>query len=163
MKKIIMGLLIFSIVFLIVAIFIDGSNDPKLENPFNNLIDRISGERASPADHIKEDQIHVYGDKVVIEIDNPRWARFTDTNSMDPLIDEDSNAIQIIPESEDQIHVGDIISYESGEGIIIHRVIEIGEDDQGKYYITKGDNTNREDPGKIRFEKIRFITVGIIY
>ena len=150
----------------VLALYIDKTNDPFLEVPINNMIDQVlTGERPSPSDRIKENQIKVYEDKVVIQINNAKWAGFTDTNSMDPLLDEDSNAIQIIPESEDEILVGDIITYESElmDGLIIHRVIVISEDEQGKYFIAKGDNNPDPDPEKIRFSQIKRILVGILY
>ena len=45
--------------------------------------------------------------------DNPEWSVFTDTNSMDPVIDSTSNAIEIIPKQAEDIHVGDIVAYQS--------------------------------------------------
>ena len=126
----------------------------------------ISGEeQLSPEDHIKEEDIHVYDDRVVIDIVNPYWASFTDTNSMDPIIDEDANSIQIIPQNLEDVHVGDIISYESeyANGVIIHRVVFKGQDEQGIYYYLKGDNNVMRDPGRVRFDQLRRITVGIIY
>ncbi|MEM4397868.1 MAG: hypothetical protein QW757_04570 [Candidatus Woesearchaeota archaeon] len=84
---------------------------------------------------------------------------------MDPVIDVGANAIQVIPKTEADIHVGDIISYVSdyADGIIIHRVIEIGYDEKGWYAIAKGDNNQRNDPGKIRFNQIKRVVVAIIY
>jgi len=124
----------------------------------------MTGEKLSPADHIKEDQIRIEDDQVIITIRNAKIARFADTNSMDPLLDEESNAIQIVPNSPDQIYVGDIISYTSKNGdIIIHRVVKIDEDEEGMFYITQGDNNSSPDNEKIRFWQVRFITVGIIY
>lgn len=156
---------ILSLIALTVSIFVDVTNDSELENPINRAIHRImTGERLSPADHIKEDQIRVEGDKVVITIKNAKLASFADTNSMDPLLDAESNAIQIVPRSPEQIRLGDIISYNSRDGgIIIHRVVDIGEDNEGIFYITKGDNNDRPDDELVRFWQVRFITVGIIY
>ena len=156
---------ILSLIALTVAIFVDLTNDPELQNPINRAIHRImTGEQLSPADHIKEDQIRIEDDKVIITIKNARLAAFADTNSMDPFLDETSNAIQIIPESPDQIHLGDIISYNSAQGdIIIHRVVNMGEDENGIFYITKGDNNSSPDDKLIRFQQVRYITVGIIY
>jgi len=124
-----------------------------------------SVERLSPSDRIKEDQIFVYNDRVVIYIDNPEWARFTDTNSMDPLLDDTANAIEIVPKSPEEIHVGDIISYESeyASGTFIHRVIKTGSDENGWYCTAKGDNNPTEDPGRIRFEQIKRVLVAVIY
>lgn len=122
-------------------------------------------EKPSPFDWIKQDQITVYSDRVIIRLDNPEWAMYTDTNSMDPVIDSDSNTIQLIPSSEKNIHVGDIVAYESKykPGIITHRVVEIGSDALGWYAKLKGDNNDSPDPGKIRFEQIRRVVVAVIY
>ena len=127
---------------------------------------KLSGvERLSPPDHIKEENIHVYSDRVVIDIENPEWATFTSTKSMDPIIDVGANSIQIVPQNKSIVGVGDIASYESvyATGTIIHRIVHIGEDELGTYYYLKGDNNILKDPGKVRFNQIRRITVGIIY
>jgi hypothetical protein len=122
-------------------------------------------ERASPSDSIPESNIHVYNDKIVIDVDDPEWATFTDTNSMDPVFDKGSNALQIVPKNESQIQVGDIISFTTryDSGVIIHRVIKIGYDEEGWYAITKGDNNPFNDPGKTRFKDIKKLLIGIIY
>ena len=120
-------------------------------------------ERTSPSDHITEDQIKVYSDKVVISLENAKWASFADTNSMDPVFDKNNNAIQIVPNDPDQISVGDIISYRKNDKTIIHRVIEKGIDGEGWYFIVKGDNNKEADPGKVRFEDITRLTVAVIY
>ena len=39
-----------------------------------------SPERSSPSDWIKENQILVTNDKVILNVLNPIWAKFTDTN-----------------------------------------------------------------------------------
>ncbi len=122
-------------------------------------------ERDSPADRIKESQIHVYDNSVVIQVDNPEWSTFTDTNSMDPVIDNGANAIHVVPQSEDDLQVGDIVAYESqyANGTIIHRIIDKGIDEQGTYFIMKGDNNPTQDPGKVRFSQIKRVLVAIIY
>ncbi|MBI2548766.1 hypothetical protein HYW21_05440 [Candidatus Woesearchaeota archaeon] len=122
-------------------------------------------EQLSPLDRIKEHQILVYDDRVVIDLKQVRWATFSDTNSMDPVIDQGANALEIVPQKPGEIAVGDIVSYTSlfAEGIIIHRVIETGEDERGWYFRAKGDNLLAPDPGKIRFDQIKGIVVGIIY
>ncbi|MBW3018016.1 signal peptidase I [Candidatus Woesearchaeota archaeon] len=126
----------------------------------------LSGEdQPSPSDWIKEEQITVLKDRVVIYLDNPSWARFADTNSMDPLIDIGSHGVEIKPESPEQIRVGDVIAYktEDFDGVIIHRVHEIGQDDQGYFFITKGDNNKVDDGIKIRFNQIMGVLVIVIW
>lgn len=131
------------------------------------LVTSFSGaqERDGPKDRVPEKAIAVYGDRVVLDIQGAQWSTFTDTNSMDPVIDKGTNAIQLPPESPDDIEVGDIISYhpENHDGTIIHRVVQKGEDEQGVYFIAKGDNLPTTDPGRIRFEQIQRVVVAIIY
>ncbi len=124
-----------------------------------------SPERLSPSDHITESQIHVYDDRVVLDISGANWASFTDTNSMDPFFDETANSIELKPKSSNDINVGDIISYRSSltDGLIVHRVISKNTDSKGIYYIVKGDNNPTQDPEKIRFDQIHGVMIGIIY
>ncbi len=125
----------------------------------------IPKERASPADRISQNDIHVLNNQVIIDVDEPEWAMFTDTNSMDPVFDAGANAIEIVPKSESEIEVGDIVSYKSeyADGTIIHRVAQIGQDENGWYATMKGDNNPNADPGKIRFSQIERVVVAVIY
>jgi len=122
-------------------------------------------EMISPSDWISENQIHVLSDKIIISISNASWARFTDTNSMDPLFDVNSNTIEIKPENPSDIQIGDIISYNSRimGTTIIHRVVDIKNDSNGIYFVTKGDNNLYRDPERVRFDQIKGVVVGIIY
>lgn len=121
--------------------------------------------RAGPTNHVSEDSIRVYKKGVLLSIENVTWSRFTDTHSMDPVLNKDANGLEIKPDSENDIAVGDIISYTSefADGLIIHRVIAQGYDDSGWYVYVKGDNLNSPDPGKIRFSQIHGVLIGIIY
>ncbi len=125
--------------------------------------DFITKERDSPSDWIKQDQIQVFNDKVILNIENSNWLYFADTNSMDPFLDVGSNAIQITPESPESIAVGDIITYYSGDDLIIHRVVEKNEDDVGFYFTAQGDNNSFTDPVKVRFEDVNGVVVAVIY
>jgi len=132
-----------------------------LEMPYSGF---TASEVISPSDHISEDQILVLNDKVIIKVKDPKWASFTDTNSMDPIIDINSNSIEIKPETPKNIQKGDIISYKYRDiGIIIHRVVKTGYDEQGWYAVTKGDNNLFKDPEKVRFEQVNGVVIGVIY
>ena len=157
-------IIVVLLAFMLGLVFNDAYSElSSLERPLSLFQDGI--EKDSPGDWIKEDQIKVYNDKVIINLKDAEWASFIDTNSMDPVLDETANAIQIIPKSTDDIKVGDIISYKSdyADGTIIHRVIRIGNDEKGWYCIVKGDNNQSPDPGKIRFNQIKRVLVAIIY
>ncbi|MEK6922639.1 MAG: hypothetical protein AABX08_02460 [Nanoarchaeota archaeon] len=119
----------------------------------------------SPRDRIKEDQIHVFRDRIVIDVEGASWSKYANTNSMDPFIDEGANGIEIMPESEDELYVGDVVAYESQyvQGLTVHRIVEIGNDGTGKYFVLKGDNLDMEDPEKVRFSQIKYVLIGVIY
>ncbi len=116
----------------------------------------------APSDFIKEDNILVYNDKIVINVDNVSLSRYASSGSMLPLFDAGANGIRIKAQSPDEIKLGDIVTYERNSELIVHRVIEIGTDKQGPYFITKGDNNALSD-GKVRFDEIKYITIGILY
>lgn len=71
------------------------------------------------------------------------------------------NGLRVVPSSEEEIQVGDIVSFDYAGGIVVHRVVERGTDSDGLYFITKGDNSDKFE--KIRFEDIEYKTVGLIY
>ena len=121
--------------------------------------------KSSPADRVKDYNIKVFDDKVIIYVKDPYIAKFADTHSMEPVFDKKSTGLEIIPKSSAEIKIGDIISYGTNysDDILIHRVVKIGQDTEGWYAITKGDNNSSSDPEKIRFSQVKRILVGIIY
>lgn len=156
--------IIFALGFLSSNIYaaINTENPQQLQKPID---DTTTDEIPSPNDWINENQILVYNSQVVLDLKNAEWATFTDTHSMEPVLSSRANAIEVRPKTADDIKVGDIVSYKSeyAEGTIIHRVIEKNEDEQGVYFILKGDNNPTQDPGKIRFEQIQRVVVAIVY
>lgn len=120
------------------------------------------GNGNAPGDWINEKQIEIQKDKIIINIENASLGRYAATGSMIPVLDDKSNGIRIIPQSEEEINIGDIISFEQRNNLIIHRVIEKGKDEQGTYFITKGDNSPIVD-GKIRFSQIKYVTIGVLW
>jgi hypothetical protein len=143
-------------------------------DPMNASADGILGvldlggpkDKASPADFVNESDIHVYDSSFNVDgLKGLYWARFTCTKSMDPVFDCGNYAIEKTLVSTDDIHVGDIVSYRSdyADGVIIHRVVEIGNDSDGWYCRFKGDNNPTDDPGKVRFDQLNGVVVAIIY
>ncbi len=122
-------------------------------------------DRLSPSDTIKLDQIKVYNNKVILEIPGAIWTQYEATRSMDPLLDKGANGLEVPVTSEKQLHEGDIVSYKSNwnDTLIIHRIVKIGEDGQGTYYVLKGDNNETSDPGKVRLGQIKYKLIAIIY
>lgn len=135
----------------------------RLSFAFSSTFLGQSVERDSPSDHITPNMIHVYDDGVLIDMKNTRWSSFTNTNSMDPLLDESSNGLERIPASSSELSVGDVISYYYGDSTIIHRIIATGNDSEGWYAKTKGDNNPSSDPDLVRFDQVAGVLVGILY
>ena len=131
------------------------------EQPFSIT----SNELKSPGDWISESDVKLMDNYVVIKAENTRWARFADTNSMDPVIDENSNSIEFKPASHDELQIGDIISFKSDmiNGNVIHRIVDTGEDEEGWFAVTKGDNNRNVDPYKVRFEHIKGVVIAVLY
>ncbi len=115
-----------------------------------------------PSDFIDNRNIIVYDDKVVILVEDANLRSYDSGGSMLPIFGENSNGISIKPKSEEDIDVGDIISFRKKGKLIVHRVVEKGTDDAGIYFITKGDNSILSD-GKIRFSDIEYVLIGLIY
>jgi len=134
----------------------------------------------APSNYVDESQIIIYPEYVIINVSNVSIGRFAPSGSMLPILDEYTNGLRVIPKNVSDIHLGDIITYEeldcSGDietalannlticsiELIIHRIIAMGNDSEGIYYIPKGDN-NRITDRKIRFNEIRYKSIGFIY
>lgn len=126
------------------------------------LAQLLGSSASAPSDFIKEKNIEIYSDRIIIKITNASLSEYAPTGSMRPLFDTGANGIRIVPNSPDEITLGDIITFEKGNTLIVHRVVEKGEDAIGVYFITKGDNNLISD-GKVRFEDIKYKTIGILY
>jgi len=58
-----------------------------------------------------------YSLTIVFRTENPILA--VASGSMEPVLDENSNGIRIIPKSENDVHIGDIVTFQRGEDLII--------------------------------------------
>jgi signal peptidase I len=116
----------------------------------------------SPSDRIHEEDIAVSDKGIMISLPHASLSSYADTGSMKPLLHEGANGIRVVPEQESDIALGDIVSFTRDGFMVVHRVIASGVDEQGTYFITKGDN-NATDDGKIRFSDIRYVTVGVLW
>ena len=116
-----------------------------------------------PKTRIGMDKIKVYKSKVLINEKEIKYGTVKGTNSMLPLIYKGATVLYKIPESEEDIKVGDIVVFRTKRGYVIHRIVDKSRDEKGVYYITKGDNNRFRDGYKIRFENIVYVVVGVIY
>jgi hypothetical protein len=118
-----------------------------------------------PYDRVNQSDIHVFQDRIVVEVGNVSWAEYGDSGSMIPVLGEGVNGFYADPESEADIRVGDIVAYEPDwcDDLVAHRVVGIGSDEEGTYYLVKGDNRKEADPGRVRFSQIKHVLIGVIY
>lgn len=158
LNKIILVFAIFSIGFFS-AFALNSYLSNNFEHPFAFS---SNSEIKAPSDYILESQIFITEDKIVIDIEDASLSAYAPTGSMIPLLDEGANGIRVIPKSEDEISVGDIITFNKDSILIVHRIIQKGTDNEGTYFITKGDNNEYADE-KVRFRDIKYKTIGILY
>tara|TARA_Y100000310_G_scaffold93669_1_gene91178 strand:+ start:2945 stop:3424 length:480 start_codon:yes stop_codon:yes gene_type:complete len=115
-----------------------------------------------PSDWISNENILVFEDEIVLRILDATISAYEPTGSMEPVLGAGASGIRIVPKSESQVNIGDIISFRQDGELIVHRIIEKGFDEEGVYFTTKGDNSELVD-GKIRFENIKYVTIGVIW
>ena len=75
------------------------------------------------------------------------------TNSMEPTIDINDVVINKKVKQE-EINVGDVITFLNDGEVITHRITKI-EEDVVTLYTTKGDNNNIEDVFKVTYDNIK--------
>lgn len=150
------------------AVFVFSLSANGMEMPFSAIsgiygVSGMPGNDSAPGDWINLNQITLTGESITIRIPNASLSSYAPTGSMKPVFDEKSNGIRIVPQSAEQIKVGDIITFTLGNDIVVHRVIEKGEDSEGYWFLTKGDNNPISDEVKIRFSQIKYITIAVLY
>lgn len=75
------------------------------------------------------------------------------TDSMKPTI-RTGDIVIIKNIKEEDLKIDDIITFKRDKDIITHRLVEIQETEQGKKYITKGDNNNVKDSKEVLYSEI---------
>lgn len=75
------------------------------------------------------------------------------TNSMEPELKKD-DVVVIKKEKADNLKQGDIVTFKQNGETITHRIVQIDDIEDGKLYITKGDNNNVQDEQGLRFDQI---------
>jgi len=152
--------LVFLLGFVSCAFLFYGVSFSGLEVPFGTGL--VSLSEVAPSDWVAEDDIVVLDDRIILRIADATVSNYAATGSMRPLFDIGANGIRVVPSNEGEIGVGDIVSFRKFGRLVVHRVVEKGVDSEGVYFVTKGDN-NFVGDGKVRFEEIEFVTVGVIF
>ena len=91
------------------------------------------------------------------KFDTPRFyiykAYVITTNSMEPELKKD-DVVVIKKAKADNLKQGDILTFKKNGETITHRIVQIDDIEDGKLYITKGDNNNVQDEQGLRFDQI---------
>jgi len=122
----------------------------------------VFGVSDEPFDHVEERSLLLFDDMLIVKIPGVSLSEYSLSGSMGPYFGEGANGIRVKPEREEDIHIGDIVSFYKGQELIVHRVVEKGRDKEGIYFVTKGDNNLFRD-GKIRFKDIEYVTIGVLW
>ncbi len=140
--------------------------DEELNRTLARIKELTSRDLPSPSERIPIESITISTEAVTIKVPGLLPGIVADTKSMDPLIDSDAKLLLAKPRDERDVHLGDIIGYEC-EGcdgsVILHRVVAVGRDAEGAFFILRGDNNPDPDPEPVRFHRIKTVVVGIIY
>ncbi len=122
----------------------------------------ISNGESSPSNFLDESSITANNTSVTFFVEKPSFIRYEDSGSMVPTLGANSTGVVITPKTEDEVNVGDIVTFRKNGELIVHRIVEKNYDKNGTYFITKGDNNNIDD-GRIRFQDIESVLVAVIY
>ena len=74
------------------------------------------------------------------------------SGSMEPTIHVKD---AIITKQIDEPQNGDVIAFENGNIITVHRIIKVYTEGDNRLYQTKGDNNNAEDPGLVQKTQVK--------
>lgn len=122
-----------------------------------------------PADRLASTDIAVYQTETRISTASmgrrTAFYNFADTHSMQPAIGHNANTIEFVPISPADIRKCDIITVNTTSQKMpnAHRVMDIGQDESGTYYVTKGDNNIFADPERVRFSQVEGVVFAIVY
>ena len=123
-------------------------------------------ERISPNDWVKREQIDYIEKSKLLTIKlepNVKIFSIADTNSMDGLMDIGHNVIATDCFDKAKLAVGDIVVYQVYLTKIVHRIVEITEDKNGRIYRCRGDNNINTDSYYLRDLHIIYLVIGVIY
>ncbi len=140
------------------------------------------GNKPSPANYVPESQLVCLDRDKEIVVDLGRlnipftrppkvWSQgIPDTDSMNPVLDAGHNIVLIGAADADNqkilcdaLKVGDICTYSSPQGLLLHRIVDISFDEEGRKFTFKGDNNWTNDPWVTRDSQINSLCIAIVY
>ena len=130
---------------------------------------QLSG--CKPLGHLNISEVFVAGDSSIVTLRTGAlqrqivYSNVQDTHSMQPVIGGNSTVIRFVPEGSSDIKLCDMVEFGTAEKApwALHRIVEIGQDEEGTYYVTKGDNNNLVADRKVRFKDIHYVVLAVVY
>ncbi len=146
----------------------------------------IQRDVSSPSDIVPRDAICNIENSIVIDLCElsipfthpPKvWIPpIPNTDSMDPVMDCQHNNILIqgmdkenqrimvnwIAEEWFSKQMGNVVVYQA-DMLIIHRLVKVEYDEDGRVFTFKGDNNTSDDPYRVRDDDIKYLSIGTIY
>jgi len=123
-------------------------------------------ERISPNDWVLYNQIAYDSQTRTLKVGGlePEVKVFgvADTGSMDGLMDYGHHVVLTTNFDRNKLAIGDIVAF-SYVNLILHRIVEMGEDGKGRWYRTRGDNCIDNDPYLLRQKDMLWLCIAIIY
>jgi signal peptidase len=85
------------------------------------------------------------------------------TGSMEPMIKPgDVILVKKVDRNDVKVSKNDVIQFDRDGLLISHRIIDIGEGEEGIYYTTKGDNNSTADFRKVKPQEVKGIIVLVV-
>jgi len=155
--------------------YIGKSNDTSNVSEISNTLDTsntFTPTTLQPSLY-SEGKIKIYNNPSMVTIyasqeDSFALTRVISSKSMKPLIPDNATVIYRLNFTEEDLRIGEVVGIarnieEYGTDLdLVHRIINIEENNGEECYITKGDNNKKSDPYCWNFSEIVGIVVGVI-
>lgn len=153
-----LGDYITSVVLIVLPFFVYVSNSRMISEYYNGVEYVFSANKAFKPIDIPITAAIVVGVLLISGI-APFYLVGIASASMEPNIKIGDAVILHKVKKDDVLNIGDVIAFDKGDKLTVHRVVEILESDGEYYYNTKGDNNNVADGIYLSIEDIKGVMV----
>jgi len=119
-------------------------------------------ERPSNQGWIRADDVVLYPDSIKIKGKFVRQV-LPDTNSMEPWMDIGHTVILKRGFDKNKLQVGDVAAYNKGGKWVLHQIVEVDSDENGRFFRFQGINCAEPDYKIVRDDDIQAVLIAVIY
>lgn len=115
-----------------------------------------------PKNRVSLDDLIITADSITINMEDILVLDTSGFSMGEVLGGNDSAVLFVVPETPEDLIVGDVVVYRSDEvddTLLAHRIISMEEDK----YVLAGDNNRWVDPYLVEFDDIYLVVVGVLY